>query len=135
MELMKIIFSCDWEIFSPDWEKIHLNLIGNGALFRPLRHPKKIPDFISIISDLSMTGCYSPVKMMDWTFSAAFLPLWIYVAATGISIIEPMHQKTEHMHMRKQKVLNLKFQASSLCLWLYSLVCNCPGQKPRFWVF
>ena len=43
IELLKIIFSCDWDFFSTNWEKIHLNLIGNGALFRPLRHPKKIP--------------------------------------------------------------------------------------------
>ena len=26
-----------------NWEKIFLNLIGNAALFGPLRHPKKIP--------------------------------------------------------------------------------------------
>ena len=31
------------EFFSADWEKSHLNSIGNGALFRPLRLPKKIP--------------------------------------------------------------------------------------------
>ena len=43
IELLKIIFSCDWEFFSTNWEKVLLNLIGNGALFRPLRHPKKIP--------------------------------------------------------------------------------------------
>ena len=46
---MKIIFNCDWDFFSPDWEKNHLNLIGNGALFRPLRPPKKIPDWAIII--------------------------------------------------------------------------------------
>ena len=34
---------CDWDFFSSNWEKSHLICIGNGALFRPLRHPKKIP--------------------------------------------------------------------------------------------
>ena len=37
--------SFDWEFFSSNWEKSHPNCIGNGALFRPLRHPKKIPVF------------------------------------------------------------------------------------------
>ena len=45
MEMLKIIFSADWEFFSSNWEKCHLNCIGNGALFRPLRHPKKIPEY------------------------------------------------------------------------------------------
>ena len=50
MEMLKIIFSFDWEFFSSNWEKCHLNCIGNGALFRPLRHPKKIPGlpFLSV---------------------------------------------------------------------------------------
>ena len=43
MKLFKIIFSCDWEFFSPNWKKSHLNFIGNGALIRPLRHLKKNP--------------------------------------------------------------------------------------------
>ena len=38
-----MIFCCNWEIFSANWEKSHLNSIGKGAEFRPLRHPKKIP--------------------------------------------------------------------------------------------
>ena len=31
-------------IFFSNWEKSHLNPIGKGAEFRPLRTPKKIPD-------------------------------------------------------------------------------------------
>ena len=31
--------------------------------------------------------------------------------------------------------LNLKFQASSLLLWLYSPVCAGPGHKPKLLVF
>ena len=49
MELLKIIFNCHWEFFSPDWEKYQLNSIGNGALFRPLRHTKKIPEVAHLI--------------------------------------------------------------------------------------
>ena len=30
--------------FFSNWEKSHLNPIGKGAEFRPLRTPKKIPD-------------------------------------------------------------------------------------------
>ena len=30
--------------FFSNWEKSHLNPIGKGAEFRPLRKPKKIPD-------------------------------------------------------------------------------------------
>ena len=43
MELLKEKISFDWDFFSSNWEKSHPNCIGNGALFRPLRHPKKIP--------------------------------------------------------------------------------------------
>ena len=28
MDLYKINFSCDWEFFSPDWDKSHLNSIN-----------------------------------------------------------------------------------------------------------
>ena len=48
LELLKINFSCDWEFLPPDRAKSHLNLIGNGALFQPLRHSKKIPGEPSI---------------------------------------------------------------------------------------
>ena len=33
-------------IFFSNWEKSHLNPIGRGAEFRPLRTPKKIPVFL-----------------------------------------------------------------------------------------
>ena len=73
-----------------------------------------------------------------------------------IMIIELRHEKTSFMHMRKQRrrsaslfnafvfatrivqslyFLNLKFQASSHLLWLYSPVCVRPGRKPRRPVF
>ena len=73
---------------------------------------------------------------------------------------EPHREKTGFSHMRKQTqisfavaaklisafvfatwivqylfYLNLKFQAPSHLLWLYSLVCVGPGQKPRRLVF
>ena len=39
-------------IFFSNWEKGHLNPIGKGAEFRPLRTPKKIPvDFHKILHD------------------------------------------------------------------------------------
>ena len=37
-------------IFFSNWEKSHLNPIGKGAEFRPLRTPKKIP---ALANDLS----------------------------------------------------------------------------------
>ena len=74
---------------------------------------------------------------------------------------EPRHEKTCVLHMHKQRrrsaarltaqqistfvfakeivqppfFLNMKFQASSHRLWLYSPVCVRPGQKPRRKVF
>ena len=73
-------------------------------------------------------------------------------------IFEPRREKTGLLHMRKQRrrsaslklisafvfateivrslfFLNLKFNASSHLLWLYSLVCVGPGRKPRRPVF
>ena len=72
-------------------------------------------------------------------------------------IYEPLHQKTNNLHMQKQRCaviaqlisafvfatqivqclffLNLKFQASSLLLRLYSLVCVGPGLNPKLFVF
>ena len=58
---------------------------------------------------------------------------------------EPCHEKTNILHMRKQRrrsasrivkslyFLNTKFQASSYLLYLYSLVCVGPGRKPERW--
>ena len=72
---------------------------------------------------------------------------------------EPLHEKTNILHMRKKKTqisfavsaklisafvfatrivrpfffLNPKFQASSHFLWLYSLVCVGPDRKPECW--
>ena len=64
---MKIIFSCDWEFFSTNWEKILLNLIGNGALFWPLRHPKKIPGcpataLISVVATFNFDQIFKKKK-------------------------------------------------------------------------
>ena len=73
-------------------------------------------------------------------------------------IYEPRREKTGFLHMRKQRrrsaswklirafvfptltvhslfYLNLKFQAPSHLLWLYSPVCVEPGRKPRRPVF
>ena len=63
MEMFKIIFSSDWEFFSSNWEKCHLNCIGNGALFRPLRHPKKIPDTIIDFNEVDIR-IYLPEKVI-----------------------------------------------------------------------
>ena len=73
--------------------------------------------------------------------------------------IEPSHEKTNNLHMRKPKTqisnctadqrlcffatrivlflfyLYPKFQASSFMLSLYSLVCVRPGRKPKLLVF
>ena len=71
---------------------------------------------------------------------------------------EPPHEKTNNLHMRKQTqisfaitaklisafvftsrrvhflfFLNPKFPASSLLLWLYSLICVGPVRKPHCW--
>ena len=43
-------------IFFSNWEKSHLNPIGKGAEFRPLRTPKKIPDNIPL-TDMCCTLC------------------------------------------------------------------------------
>ena len=78
-----------------------------------------------------------------------------------LSLLEPRREKTGFLHMRKTKTqisfavtaklisafvfatrivqslyfLNLKFQASSHFLWLYSPVCVGPGRKHRRPVF
>ena len=67
---------------------------------------------------------------------------------------EPPHGKTNNLHRRKQRrrsasrlgafvfatrivqflfFLKPKFQASSLLLWLYSLICVRPFRKPHCW--
>ena len=75
-------------------------------------------------------------------------------------IDEPPHGKTNNLHMRKLRrrsasrllsaklisafasatwivhflfILNRKFQASSLIVWLYSLICIRPVRKPHCW--
>ena len=53
MELLRKNLSFDWEFLSSNWEKSHPNCIGNGALFRPLRHQKKIPVKVTTSIDFS----------------------------------------------------------------------------------
>ena len=69
---------------------------------------------------------------------------------------EPSHEKTNNLHMQTNKDADqlcsnctadhafvfatrivqflLKFQASCILLWLYSLVCVGPGRKPKLLV-
>ena len=47
--LKKKIFFLRLGIFFSNWEKSHLNPIGKGAEFLPLRTPKKIPAYVGYV--------------------------------------------------------------------------------------
>ena len=49
---------------NPNWEKSHLNPIGKGAEFRPLRTPKKIP--------VTVQRCYFFCGSFMFLFSLVF---------------------------------------------------------------
>ena len=80
---------------------------------------------------------------------------YIAVHCTDCVLYEPLHEKTNDLHMRKQRRVTAQlisalvfatrivlflfylypnFQASSCMLSVYSLVCVGPGQKPKLMV-
>ena len=80
------------------------------------------------------------VCRLTFTFPGYFFR--IYYPCVSYLIIKPPHKKTNNMHGQKQRCtfvfgtwIEQKFQASSLLLWLYSLVYITSGQKARLLVF